>query len=467
MWDTPLITAVKKGDVAQVSLLLNSGSDINIRDFRGLTALYHSLDCENEELVALLIAAGANVNTHVVSRAIMLAACNFSNSKKILYLLLHAGVELNKVDKHNLIGQTPLLEAVSYREKETVAMLIEAGADVNVETCWGSTALWCDADSNCTTDILPLLIQAGADVNKRYGCGKTPLIYAVSRSEKERAALLIEAGADVNAVCTKQLTPLSYVVRPIWSYKPFDHRKDILSMLIQAGADVNKSDGGGRTPLMDAVVYKDVCGWTPLSHAADSAVDIVGSCHSEMVSLIISHDAYINCEDNDGNTALCHMVEHHFVYGTVSNAGISITKCLIEHGADVNTVGFLSRLCGLVQNGSQHGASSNVNNYQPFVVFAPDLWYLAIKAGLRLQQSQAVCALLDWYKSNERQAPEDITQLVHCLQQHLTCPASLQDMTKVIIRDHLVTVTRGRSIYRIVESLQIPHTCIQSILLKD
>ena len=238
-------------------------------------------------------------------------------------------------------------------------------------------------------------------------------------------------------------------------------------MLIQAGADVNKSDGGGRTPLMDAVVYKDVCGWTPLSHAADSAGDIAGSCHSEMVSLIISHGAYINCEDNDGNTALCHMVEHHFVYGIASNASISITKCLIEHGADVNTVGFLSRLCGLVQNGSQHGASSNVNNYQPFVVFAPDLWYLAIKAGLRLQQSQAVCALLDWYKSNERQAPEDITQLVHCLQQHLTSPASLQDMTKVIIRDHLVTVTRGRSIYRIVESLQIPHTCIQSILLKD
>ena len=84
------------------------------------------------------------------------------------------------------------------------------------------------------------LIEAGADVNRRTPYGTTPLGRAIGADLKDIVELLIAKGADVNAKDNWNWTPLHSAA--------YGH-KDIVELLITEGANVNARDGGSRTPL--------------------------------------------------------------------------------------------------------------------------------------------------------------------------------------------------------------------------
>ena len=95
--------------------------------------------------------------------------------------------------------QPSVLWATEKRDIALVNALIKEGADVNkTDYIGGHTALQM-AVWNHDTEIIRLLLEAGADVDVQESSW-TPLIYAAFNGLTEIAQLLIEAGADLYAV---------------------------------------------------------------------------------------------------------------------------------------------------------------------------------------------------------------------------------------------------------------------------
>ena len=148
---------------------------------------------------------------------------------------LAAGTDVNAKDDE---GETPLLRAISFasfttrnqkRHKETIELLVNNGADVNIGCDKGRTPLIAAIQGSFYEyikggngkdkvkrlkgkDTVKLLIENGADVNvgnvNSLGLGETPLHIAALASKSEIIEFLIKAEADVNAKNSLGMTPM-------------------------------------------------------------------------------------------------------------------------------------------------------------------------------------------------------------------------------------------------------------------
>ncbi len=91
------------------------------------------------------------------------------------------------------------------------------------------------------TQSVAYLIEHGANVNVRDKYGNTPLHYASSDGYENAVKLLIEAGADVNVQGMKKNAPLHYAA--------LEGYEGICKALVDAGADVKAKRSGGATPI--------------------------------------------------------------------------------------------------------------------------------------------------------------------------------------------------------------------------
>lgn len=135
--------------------------------------------------------------------------------------LIAEGADVNTRDEHR---RTALIQAASAGREETVRLLLDAGADPNLQTNDGATAL--SLASAHHPEIVRMLIAAGADVDKSKG-----LVQAAWYGQHEIVRMLLNAGADVNIQTRYECTPL-------FSASLNGHR-EIVRTLIDAGADVH------------------------------------------------------------------------------------------------------------------------------------------------------------------------------------------------------------------------------------
>jgi hypothetical protein len=170
----PMLWAAKHGNVPAVKALLESGEDVNrwiSLDYGEVyyTALHIAAEHGHAAVTKVLIEAGADVNAH---RA-----------------------------EGDVFCDTPLYDAVvsQYKTTATVALLIHAGADVDL-TCKSydsSRTPLSIAVEKGNVIMVTLLTQAGADVNKADDDGQTPLTLAMERvtlfkSRREKRKELME-----------------------------------------------------------------------------------------------------------------------------------------------------------------------------------------------------------------------------------------------------------------------------------
>jgi ankyrin repeat protein len=78
-------------------------------------------------------------------------------------------------------------------------VLLDSGADVNLEDAKGYTALM-HAAVNGELSALKFLLDNGVDVDQRNANGLTALMRASSRGEMESVRFLLSNGADVNTL---------------------------------------------------------------------------------------------------------------------------------------------------------------------------------------------------------------------------------------------------------------------------
>jgi hypothetical protein len=115
--------------------------------------------------------------------------------------LLANGAEVDELDAH---GNSALWVAARLSRKESVGLLLAAGANANLRGKNGWTPLHCTAFCGSAVGdigIAKLLINAGADVNAvEPEYGETPLHYAVRVAESpDLVRLLLVSGAKIDA----------------------------------------------------------------------------------------------------------------------------------------------------------------------------------------------------------------------------------------------------------------------------
>lgn len=232
---TPLEIAVGKGDIELIHLLLQRGANANHLPRLGInitepTVLGEALAVRpiNEEIVNLLVAAGADVN-RVSNRGLPLALAAEHNNLSIVRLLLDARSNVNGTDSD---GNTPLQKSIMSGNINIVRTLLNAGADVNAPASEEKLVPLQVAIQCFSVPIIILLLQYGADCNAPLQKGQCTVLYtAVKYGNLRIVSLLLEAGADINAPGTtsRDVIPLDTAAAL--------GRLDIVSLLIENDPD--------------------------------------------------------------------------------------------------------------------------------------------------------------------------------------------------------------------------------------
>lgn len=173
-------------------------SALEAKDFLGLTPL-HLAATWNPEATRWLLGKGAPIDAPSrLERATPLHWAAEQQNLETLKLLLDAGAN---PDVENAAGSTPLLSAVKLETEKTVPaarLLIEAGATVDAANRGGITPL-VKASAGGRADVVALLLEHGANPRQKTMMGETGLQAAAQLGHIEVVRLLLEAGADPQA----------------------------------------------------------------------------------------------------------------------------------------------------------------------------------------------------------------------------------------------------------------------------
>ena len=354
-----------------VSVLVEHGANINLRNKSRDTPLSLVARLAIKELVKLLVAKGADVTLD--GREGNTPLYYFTRGEhydvEMLKLLTSHGCKGAHLDVLAHDGTAALHRAYSDKQPDVVAMLLEGGADVNVQAKGGDTALHIVAGLG-DVEACTLLLSKGANASAVGKGGATPLHLACENGSSEVRTMLLAAGADANAAREDGSTPLylvchdgQYDLEAIqaliacgargdivggdgraalhWAF--FNQRSDVVTMLLEGGADVNVQAKGGDTALHIVAGLGDVeaCtlllskganasavgkgGATPLHLACENA-------STELATMLLAAGADANAAREDGSTPLylvCH--DGHF--------DIDIVRLLLSHEAKPDASG--------------------------------------------------------------------------------------------------------------------------------
>lgn len=157
----PLVRAAEQGARDEVIGLLSGGSSPNESDDDGWSALHAASFRGHADVVRELLTAGAEIEAGGVDGFTpLLNASGPCENPDVIALLLSAGADPNFTD--NRYGWTPLSRAVEYCRPETVRLLIEAGADGRAINDSDYTLLMTAAEEGCV-EVIGLLLEAGAN----------------------------------------------------------------------------------------------------------------------------------------------------------------------------------------------------------------------------------------------------------------------------------------------------------------
>jgi ankyrin len=224
---TPLLMSILNNQLGIAAFLLEQGADPNVDDFWGRTPLfaaveYRNLDMNNRDqdspttngvdraplldFIEVLLDRGADPNARTRE---------LPPSRRWLY-------SLGDVSWVDFTGQTPFLRAALSGDTASMRMLLAYGADPNLPTFAGTTALMAAAGVNWVVaqtytesndallDAIELCLALGADVNAANSMGLTALLGAANRGSNEIIEFLAANGARLDAADKEGRTALRW-----------------------------------------------------------------------------------------------------------------------------------------------------------------------------------------------------------------------------------------------------------------
>jgi quinoprotein dehydrogenase-associated probable ABC transporter substrate-binding protein len=202
-----LNNAVMADDQVRVGYLLEKKhASVTAQDLQGETPLHHALLQRSPQMVAFLIAHGADVNVRDRDGWTPIMTAAYCDDAEDVRVLAAHGGDPNAVSAQNF---TPLGIATQYGKDQAAVALIQAGADpARPIGEAGYTPLMLATAAHAIT-VVQALLAKGADVNARNGGGVTALMIAAANGRDDLVETLVRAGADVKARTERGDTAMS------------------------------------------------------------------------------------------------------------------------------------------------------------------------------------------------------------------------------------------------------------------
>ena len=285
---------------------MKNGADVDAQDENDGTPLMWACESVNKKAIDSIYEKYAD----------QAAKCYF----KALKHLMKNGADVDAQDENN---DTPLMLACESVNKKAIDSVYKnSGHDVT-------------SSAYNYFDAVSLLIDQGADVDLQDNSGYSALHFAAGSSHKNGVAINVY-GFDVNIItgdkCPSRMVPSQH------------NNMKVVNCLLQNGANVDLQDEDGQTVLFHALRNKgipfgilsslvknganlntrrnDKC--TPLMSVTQSC----GIYEEQLVTWLVENGANVDLQDKDGLTAL------HYAYKTDNSC--EVVSCLIKNGANIN-----------------------------------------------------------------------------------------------------------------------------------
>lgn len=306
--------ACMKGDAEVVESFISNGAAVNNKVSKtsvfcpSYSPLHFAVESNDLESVKLLVEHGSDpeIKNGYYMTPLHLALYNEDHKKKNTIVdFLYSTVKDKEKDCTDLNGLTYFHIAVSRNDTKLVKKLLDQlGEDANGQVLYNLknfshyTPLHFAARYSCV-ETAELLIKKGANINRNdNGMHGTPLHLAYDNGDNKMIELLLKNGGDVNAIRPyDDKTMLHIFVEQVMdrSWRLDDPMKVVAALdnidkdvehhipqLVKAGCNVNAKDTDGNTAL----------------HIACSNL----TNGSSIVKILLELGADINLENNEGDT---------------------------------------------------------------------------------------------------------------------------------------------------------------------
>lgn len=317
--ETPLLQAVRAGNVQGVEMLLEKKAESEIFAKDGKSLLEMAVESQNVEIFKLLVKAGTNLKTNDGNTVFHLVA-RFGNAR-MLDVIKKVTLPANFRDKD---GFTPLHVASN---PSVIKNLIKMGLNVNERSGKGETALHL-ASAKGSLALVRTLCQAGAAVDAQDDDGTSALMITLRNSKEDISTFLLHNGADPQLKDKEGRTALHYAVEGGCA-------RSVTNLLI-AGASMDEQDNKGNTPIFAAslnnkpavlqMLVENGADLTQKDRDGNGILHTEASTgHVEAVKKLIDAGAIVDMKGKDQWTALhCAAEKGHF----------TVVRELLERGAD-------------------------------------------------------------------------------------------------------------------------------------
>jgi ankyrin repeat protein len=313
--DTPLHTAAELGSSTMIKLLLKHGADPGAKDSLGRLPIHRAAEV-SFSLARELAEGGSLIYTEDDNGVRVIDSAFEAGSEALSQLLGEQLVNVKDPD-----GNTPMHMAVELGDLESVELLIDLGADMNMLNDDGLLPIDIAFSHLTSTDharLAALLISnysrmpqeaeffyafqafSSKDVHMRFEGGRTVLHYAALYGHPALMETFISRGAQLEARDERQYTPLHIAV--------LEGKLPLVTLLVRYGSDVNARDAKNNTPV----------------HLA-----VTDSMNTQIISYLFSVGAEVNARNEHGESPLS--------IAAAPSIPSRYTELLLKAGADPNS----------------------------------------------------------------------------------------------------------------------------------